>query len=181
MFDVVGGIATWLSICYPGNRCFRQDGTKDHLGSSCNETYTLASAFDHRSQLQNSSAQLRWGRSQDVVYWDSMGTDALHQGLSTGAIGFIPTECRVRGDHLFYRAMHPYGMPGFAIGSTDLEFVVALIPSLVLLVIANIRRVLFVLLRIVSSDPCRTQACCQPSIACQGERRSLAFSFDLPP
>ena len=117
MFDVVGGIATWLSICYPGNRCFRQDGTKDHLGSSCNETYTLASAFDHRSQLQNSSAQLRWGRSQDVVYWDSMGTDALHQGLATGAIGCIPTECQVRGDHLFYRAMHPYGMPGVAIGS----------------------------------------------------------------
>ena len=48
-----------------------------------------------------------------------MATDALHQGLATGATGCIPTECQVRGDHLFYRAMHPYGMQGFAIGSDD--------------------------------------------------------------
>jgi len=70
-----------------------------------------------KSQLQNSFTQLRSGRSQDVVHRDSMGTDALHQGLATGAIGCIPTECQVMGYHLFYRAMHPYGMRGFAIRS----------------------------------------------------------------
>jgi len=51
----------------------------------------------------------------DVVHWDSMGTDALHQGLATWAIGCIPTECQAMGCHLFYRAMHPYGMRGFAL------------------------------------------------------------------
>ena len=83
------------------------------------------------SQLQNSFTQLRSGRSLDVVHWDFVGTDALRQGLATGAIGCIPTECQVKGYRLFYRAMHPYAMPGFAISSHDCaETAVRVLPSL---------------------------------------------------
>jgi len=70
-------------------------------------------------QLQNSCGELVSVRPQDVVHRDSLRTDAAPQGLGTGAIGCIPTECQVMGYHLFYRAMHPYGMRGFAIGCLD--------------------------------------------------------------
>ena len=76
-----------------------------------------AALMTHSSQLQDSFTQLRSSRSQDVVHWNSNGTEALHQGLASGAIGCIPTECQVLGYRLFYRAMHPYGMQGFTIGS----------------------------------------------------------------
>jgi len=70
----------------------------------------------HIGQLRNSSARLRSARPQDVVRWNSLGSDAAPQGLATGAIGCIPAESGVMGYHLFYRAKHPYRMRGFAIG-----------------------------------------------------------------
>ena len=73
----------------------------------------------HSSQLQDSFTQLRSGRSQDVVHRDSLGTNALHQGLATESMGCIRTECQVMGSRHFYRAMHPYGGRGLAIGSSS--------------------------------------------------------------
>ena len=71
-------------------------------------------------QLQPPCTQLRSARPQDVVHWGSLGTDAAPQAPATRAIGCSPTECGVMGYHLFYRAMQPYGMRVFAIGSRDI-------------------------------------------------------------
>jgi len=52
VYDMVGGIPTWLNICFPGNRCVRQGGTKDHRSSSCDGTYTLAGPLDNLSGVR---------------------------------------------------------------------------------------------------------------------------------